>query len=136
MTAPHPPTPSARKFRVTQAGRRGGIHDDSADRRLRRFLLLLADFVLLATVAELVLEDHTKETLQLVPFVLCALGLIVVTAALVRPGRLTLRALRGAMAVVAIGGVFGTGIHLLENLDFIREIRPNADTAEVIVKTL
>src|SRR4051812_13324404 len=50
--------------------------------RMRRFLLILTIFVFLATLVELVLEEHTKETLQFVPFALCAAGLIAVVVAL------------------------------------------------------
>ena len=94
--------------------------------RIRRLILLLAALVLLAVLAELWLVDHTGDWLQLVPFALSALGLVAVAAAALRPGKPTLVALRVIMALVAVGGVVGIGTHLLENLAFEQEIRPNS----------
>lgn len=107
-----------------------------ADLRLRQFLLLLTGFSLLATLVELVLEEHTGETLQLVPFALCGMGLAAVAAVLLRPGRSSLRALRIVMIVVGLGGVIGAGIHLLKNYQFEQEIRPNAAATELVMHTL
>lgn len=104
--------------------------------RLRRMLLVLAGLVFTATLVELVLEEHTKETLQFVPFVLCVVGLLAVISALARPGARTLLALRWTMVVVALGGMFGAFIHLRGNLLFEQEIRPNAETGELIVAML
>lgn len=108
----------------------------SVEERLRRFLLLLAVTVFLAATVELVLEDHTKEALQFIPFGLCALALVALGAALLRPGRGTLRALRVAMVVVTLGGMFGAGIHLWENYQFAHDIRPNGALLDIAVATL
>ena len=108
----------------------------SVENRLRQFLLLLVGFTLLTTVAELALQDHNQEPLQLVPFVLCLIGGMAVLGALLRPQRLTLWALRAAMLVVGLGGLAGMAIHLLENLTFEQEIRPNAAAAELIGEAL
>ncbi|MFN8449963.1 MAG: hypothetical protein U0521_15605 [Anaerolineae bacterium] len=109
-----------------------GIIED----RLRRFLLLLAMLVFLATLAELVLEEHTGETLQFIPFALCGLGLITIGWALLRPERRTVLSMRRAMLVVMVGGIFGAGVHLFENLQFEQEIRPNAAVGDVMIATL
>jgi hypothetical protein len=100
--------------------------------RLRRFLLLMTTVSFLVVLVELVLEEHTKETLQFVPFALCAIGLIAVTAVLVRPLGSTLLALRVSMVIVALGGFVNIAVHLLENVSFEQEIRPNATTNAVI----
>lgn len=97
---------------------------DLFDRRLRRFLLILAGLALVTTLLELWLQDHTKELLQLVPWVLCGLGLLSVVIALARPNRLSLYLLRGAMAVVGLGGLGGIAVHLLENIEFQQDIHP------------
>jgi hypothetical protein len=100
--------------------------------RLRQFLLVMTALVLLAALAELWLEDHTGEALQIAPFVLCGAGLIAVGAALLRPQRATLIALRVAMVPLALGGMVGIGLHLLNNFEFAREIRPNAATSDLV----
>ena len=87
---------------------------------------MLTALVLLAVLAELWLVEHTQDLLQLVPFALCGVGLAAVVSAAVRPGRSTLIALRAAMLLVALGGLVGVAIHLLENLAFEQEIRPNS----------
>ena len=89
-------------------------------------ILLLAALVLLAVLAELWLVDHTQDWLQLVPFVLSGLGLVAVAAAVLRPGKPTLLALQIIMILLALGGIVGIGAHLLENLAFEQEIRPNS----------
>jgi hypothetical protein len=104
--------------------------------RLRRILLLLVTLVFPGTVAELILEEHTKETLQWIPFILCAAGFVAVVAALVRPERITLLALRVVMVFVGAGGLLGMGLHLLNNYEFAREIRPSAASADLIIPAL
>ena len=104
--------------------------------RLRRLLLLLATFTLAATPVELWLEEHTKEPLQFIPFFLCGVGLVTLVAALLRPHKATLIALRVAMSLVALGGIVGTVVHLLKNFEFEREIRPAAPTGDVFVAAL
>lgn len=106
------------------------------DSRLRRFLLGLTTFMFAGTVGELLLQEHYNETLQLIPFGLCALGLVALIAAQVRPNRTTLLALRGAMALVAAGGLLGMWLHLSGNYAFEAEIRPNAAFGELILDTL
>ena len=106
------------------------------EERLRRFLVILTIFVFLATIVELVLEEHTQEALQWIPFVLCAAGLIATIAALLRPERRTLLALRVTMLIVALGGIVGAGIHLLRNFQFEQEIRASADFSDLIIPTL
>src|SRR5512134_1182544 len=99
---------------------------------LRRFLLLMAGLIMLASLAELWLEDHTKEALQIIPFILCGLGVLAIAAALLRPRKATLIALRAAMALLALGGLVGVGVHLLNNLAFEQEIRPNAAAGDLV----
>jgi hypothetical protein len=109
---------------------------DGVEGRLRRFLLLVTASIFVGTPVELMLEDHTKEPLQLIPFVLCGVGLLTVVAALVRPQKATLFALRVTMLLVAIGGLLGIGLHLWNNFEFEREIRPNAAMGDALMNTL
>lgn len=106
------------------------------ENRIRQSLLGLAGFIFLGTLVELVLEEHTKETLQLVPFFLCALGIITILAVFWRPSRMTLRSLRVTMVLNTAGGLLGIVLHLYNNFAFEREIRPNAEIGDLLIKTL
>ncbi len=104
--------------------------------RLRRFLLVMAALSLLVILIELWLEEHTQEPLQFVPFILCGAGLIALIAALLRPAKPILLALRTVMTLVALGGLLGTGVHLLKNLSFEQEVRPNAEVGAMVMNAL
>ena len=108
----------------------------AVEARIRQFLLILSLLSLGATVAELILHEHTGELLQWIPFFLCGFGAVAVIAALARPGQTTLRWLRVAMVIVAVGGLFGVFIHLRENMLFEQEIRPNAAGMDVLLNAL
>jgi hypothetical protein len=108
----------------------------TVENRLRRSLFILAAFIFLGTLVELWLEEHTEETIQLLPFFLCSLGIIAIAVALARPQRTTLLILRVAMALNAAGGLVGTALHLYNNFLFEQEIRPNAAASELVMSTL
>ena len=108
----------------------------AVDRRLRRFLLWLAMLAFSTTVIELWLEDHTRQPLQWIPWILCGMGLIALGAALLRPQPRVLRALRGVMALVALGGLVGIAVHLIENWTFEQEVHPQAVAGAALLATL
>jgi hypothetical protein len=104
--------------------------------RLRKFLLLTSALLLVGTVVELWLINHSETFVQLIPLILCGLGLIAVCAALLRPRRATLLVLRACMGLVAAGGLFGLYQHIENNLGFHRELHPNASTGELLMGAL
>jgi hypothetical protein len=104
--------------------------------RYRLFLLSLSALTLAGTLVELVLIGHTKEALQFAPFLLSAAGLAAAIAALLRPTRGVLLALRAVMGVCFLGGLFGALIHIQRNLAFELEIRPGIGVASVFLKAL
>lgn len=104
--------------------------------RLRRFLLIVAAASCLGIGAELWLAEHTGEAMQLVPFALCGLGFAASTAALVRPGRWTLLALRLVMIPVALGSLLGVWEHLEGNLEFARELQPSATSGAALLEAI
>ena len=85
---------------------------------------------------ELILERHTEEPWQLVPFALCVAGLAVIVLVLMKANWQTLWLLRGVMAVVAFGTVLGMWQHFAGDLAFQREIRPNADNWTLVENAL
>jgi hypothetical protein len=112
------------------------MNSTTIEQRLRTFLLIISAWLCVGTVVELLLAKHTEELVQFVPFVLCGLGLIVILAALLRPCRTTLLALRGVMALLIVGSLFGIYEHIEGNLAFELEIRPSAALADVWLKAL
>lgn len=109
---------------------------EQSNRRLRRFLLLLAGFLCLGTIMELALIGHTGGPIQLLPFLLCALGILAVAGALVRPQRFILQTLRVVMGALIAGSLFGIYEHVEHNLAFALEIQPSAAAGTLIVKAL
>jgi hypothetical protein len=109
---------------------------NTVEQRLRTFLLVTTAGICVFTVAELWLTEHMESAIQLIPFVLCGVGLIAVLAALFRPRRGTLWTLRLVMALLIAGSLFGIWEHLEGNIGFALEIRPTATTSEVLVEAL
>jgi hypothetical protein len=106
------------------------------ERRLRIFLLGIAGCICAGTIVELLLAEHTETAVQLVPFALCGLGLLAVAAALVRPQRATLIALRVVMPLLILGSLLGVYEHIEHNLAFELEIRPGATASDVWLDAL
>lgn len=103
---------------------------------LRRFLLLMAGFLFAGTIVELIFQEHTGEPAQLIPFVLCGLGIVLVGLAWLLPRRGSLLALRGGMLLCIAGGAFGLYEHIEANLGFAKEILPAAGFTELLGKVL
>ena len=104
--------------------------------RFRLFLLTLSGFILVGTVVELWLTEHTESLVQWIPFILAGLGLLGVVGVLFRPRRLTLLGLRIVMGLVVLGSFFGIYEHVEHNLAFELEIRPNATVGQVFMAAL
>jgi hypothetical protein len=103
----------------------------TVEQRLRAFLLGLSAWLCAGTIVELFLAKHTKDPVQLVPFVLCGVGLLAVIAAWRRPQRATLLALRGVMAILMLGSLFGIYQHLASNVAFELDMRPGAIWSDI-----
>ena len=104
--------------------------------RYRTFLLLVAGISCVFTIVELWLEEHTGDPPQLIPFVLCGIGAVAIAAVLIRPRRMTLKLLRIVMGVMLFGSLFGLFEHVEHNLEFAKEIRPNASFSVLLSDTL
>ena len=100
------------------------------ERWMRRFLLMIVECLCVGTVIELYLEKHYKETDQLIPFVLCAIGFVSVLAVQWRPSRNTIWFLRIVMIAVVLGSLLGGYLHLSTNIDFQVEMRPNQSAVD------
>ncbi|MDX1637625.1 MAG: hypothetical protein R3281_06635 [Balneolaceae bacterium] len=109
---------------------------DSVEQQYRRFLLVVSASIFAGSIIELVFVEHYEGAIQLVPFVLAAIGLIVVLAAMRSPGRRMLTGLRYLMWMIAAGGLFGVYEHLEHNYEFAVEIAPNISTGEALIEML
>lgn len=102
--------------------------------RLRTFLLLLAAGLSAGAIVELWAVEHMEEPIQWLPFVLCGLSLVAILAALLRPQRAALLALRGVMTLLALGSLLGIYEHVAGNIAFAQEIRPNTAGFDLLLE--
>jgi hypothetical protein len=87
-------------------------------------------------LVELWLVNHTEDLIQWIPFGLSIAGSLTVLLVLFRPGRVTVRLLRGCMVLVALGSLFGIYEHVEGNIAFAREIQPNSPTFGLVMSGL
>lgn len=90
----------------------------------------------MGALLELWLVNHTEDLIQWVAFVLAGLGLLATLSVLFWRGRATLLVLRACMWVVVLGSFFGIYEHVINNIAFEREIRPNATFSQLARKGL
>ena len=85
--------------------------------------------MLLGTVGlilELLLLEHIESALQWLPVAVLGCGLVIGIAVAVRPGRAALRTFQAVMAVFVGAGLLGVVLHFRSNLEFEREMDPEA----------
>ena len=88
------------------------------------------------TIIELIAAKHYQEPMQLLPFVLCAAGLVTVLLAWKRPGWTTVQAMRGFMVVTAAATLLGIWKHIEGNIGFIHEMHPTTSGWSLIYGAL
>lgn len=104
--------------------------------RLRRFLLGVVAFICVGTIFELLLLDHTEETLQWIPFIFSAIGIVSVSAVWVAPKTGSVKILRWVMVGMAAASLLGMYLHFSGNLAFTREINPSFSLMESILPAM
>lgn len=100
--------------------------------QLRSFLLGVVAFIFIVTVLELILLDHTEETLQWIPFIVSGIGILTVLGAWIAPSQVAIRTLRWVMIGVVVTSFVGVYLHFTGNLAFTREINPSFTLSESI----
>ena len=93
--------------------------------RIRRFMLALLTFGLVAIGIELLALAHYEDSLQLVPLGAILLTLVVIAWHLVRRGRAGLTALRVMLVLLLATGGVGIVLHAQGNMEFQRDINPD-----------
>jgi len=104
--------------------------------RLRRFLMLTLIAGTAGMALELAFIGHFEDPLQLVPVVLLATGLVVLTWHAASPRRATTRAVQLLMSLFVASGLVGVGLHYRGNEEFEREMYPTMAGVELVGKTL
>lgn len=99
-------------------------------------MLLLAALVFATTPAELVLVEHYGDWAQVVPLVLCGLGLLAVAVLWRRPRRRAVLAARGIAAAVVAGTLYGVYEHVEANLGFELEVNVGSTVGDVFFDAL
>lgn len=92
---------------------------------LRRGLLVVLVIGAVGLVGELVLLEHYEDTLQLVPFGLLLLTLLVTAWHWLDGRKRSLRAFQSVMLLLVIAGPVGMFLHLKGNYEMEREFDPS-----------
>jgi len=101
-------------------------------RRVQRVLYGLSILVFLATIVELLAAKHYDELEQLIPFVVAFAGIVSVVAVWRMPSVWTVRGMQAFMLASAGASLLGMYIHLSGNMEFVREIHPDASLAAAL----
>lgn len=95
-------------------------------KHLSRMLTLLLLVGALGTLLDLLLIGHVEGWQQLVPVVLLALGVLVAGWHLLAPRSVSLRAVQWLGGLYVASGLLGLWFHYEGNLEFEREMAPDA----------
>lgn len=101
-------------------------------KKLRVFLLAFSIFIFAGALFELAFLRHTREELQLVPFILGPLGIILAGLMIIKPTKKMLQVVRIGMWVILVGGVVGMIVHVAGNLEFLEGGRTTATFGQII----
>lgn len=104
--------------------------------RLRKFYLGFSAFIFAGSLFELTVLNHTGQPVQLLPFILGAVGLLLVAWAFFRPSMAGLRLLRVSMALIILGSLVGVYFHLRGNLEAVLDSGASLTLFQQVVRTL
>ena len=108
----------------------------SDDDRLRRILAVLFLFGSVGTAAELLLLEHVEGAWQQVPLVLIALACVLLAGLAIRPFPAGVRLFQLTMVAFLLSGVVGIGLHYQGNVEFERELAPDASGLPLVWEAL
>jgi len=111
------------------------VHPDT-ERQLRRFVLALLTFGLVALGGELVALGHYEDSWQLVPLGLLATAVLVIGWHTIGGGAASVQALRVMMVLIIAAGGIGIMLHYQGNVEFQLEVRPDLAGWELFSKVL
>jgi hypothetical protein len=108
----------------------------SAELQLRRFLMALLTFGLLAVLVELLALGHYEDSWQFIPLIMIVLGMANVGWYLAGGGARSLRVFRVLMGTFILVGGLGVVLHYRGNVEFQTEIDPNLTGWALFFKVL
>jgi len=108
----------------------------SAESQLRRLVLALLTFGVVAVGGELLALGHDEDPWQLVPFGLIVLTLIAIAWIGLTGSAASIRALRVTMVLLLAAGGMGIVLHYRGNAEFQLEMNPALSDWELFVKVL
>ena len=103
---------------------------------LRRLILALLTFGLLATLADLFGLGHYKDSWQLIPIASLIIALLVVLWHIFSGGAASLRVMRIVMALIVLVGITGVFLHVKGSMEFQLEANPDLTGWPLIQKIL
>ena len=104
--------------------------------KLRQALWAIAALIAIGTPAELALTAHWGDPPQIIPFVLSALALLAIGAAVARPSATTVKGARYTMVFIGLGAIFGVWEHLEHNAAFAMEIDSSIGGAALVTEAV
>jgi len=97
---------------------------EDTERLLRRLILALLTFGLVALGGELLALGHYEDPWQLVPLGLLAASVVVIAWHVVAGSPASIQALRIMMVLVMVAGAIGITLHYQGNVEFQLEVHP------------
>ena len=91
---------------------------------------------LIGTAGELLFLGHDESFTQLVPLVLIATGIAVITWHMLKESRSSLLVLRITMVGFVAAGALGVALHYQGSVDFQKEIDPSIQGFELFTKAM
>jgi hypothetical protein len=85
----------------------------------------------MGTGAELLLLEHTEGVWQTAPLILLAAGCLILCMIAIRPGAAGVRVFQLLMALFVLNGIAGIVLHFQGNVEFERELQPDAAGLEL-----
>jgi hypothetical protein len=104
--------------------------------QLRKLLLIVLLFSMVATGIELLLLEHVESLTQWIPLVLVGVGLVVTIALTMWPRRPALLTFGALMALYVVAGAVGLYLHYRGNVEFELEMNPALQGFELFRKTM
>lgn len=103
---------------------------------VRRLLLALLTFGIVATAVDLILLDHYEDVRQTIPLALDAVAVVAIGWYAIGGGAASIRALQVVMVMFVIAGAVGVYLHYQGNLEFQLEISPDQEAWTLFWKVM
>lgn len=100
------------------------MRKNSAEQDLRVLFLVLSGLAFFGAIIELLFVGHYESAIQIIPFVLSSLGVVMVFISLKKSSVRVIHTLRYVSVFIALGGIFGMYEHFSNNVAFELEVHP------------